>query len=323
MKKIKYFYNTHSLRYEKYETSLRVKILRVFAFIATAVVSAGIIVAFAFQYINSPKELILRQRNDDLKQDYATLSNRLQQMQMQMNELEKRDNGVYRTIFEASPVPDSARIAAMNKNKEIVLVQSLSEDELVKNITSQLNTLVLRIAYQEKSYGEIDDMIKNKALMIAAIPSIQPVSNRDLNRIASGFGERIDPVYKDVRHHLGLDFTAPSGTPIYATADGVVESAKYNTGGFGNCVIINHGYGYETLYGHMMKIKAVAGNKIKRGEVIGYVGNTGKSTGPHCHYEVHKNGIPVDPVYYFYSDLTPEQFDRILKLAAVGNQSLD
>ncbi|MFL9482236.1 M23 family metallopeptidase [Chitinophagaceae bacterium LWZ2-11] len=323
MKKIKYFYNTHTLRYEKLETPLRVKLLRIFAFIATSVFTAGIIVAIAFQYINSPKELVLKQQNDDMKEDYVMLNERLKQMQMQMDELEKRDNSVYRSIFEATPVPDSARIKAMEKTKEVKLVQSLSESDLVKNITNQLNTLALRAAYQVKSYAEIDGMIKNKEKLIAAIPSIQPISNKELTRIASGFGDRIDPVYKDTRHHLGLDFAAPSGTPIYATAEGTVVDAGFNTGGYGNRVVINHGYGYETLYGHMLRVSTSVGKHVKRGEVIGYVGSTGKSTGPHCHYEVHKNGVPVDPIYYFYNDLTPAQFDRILKLAAAGNQSFD
>ncbi|HVX50640.1 MAG TPA: M23 family metallopeptidase, partial [Chitinophagaceae bacterium] len=159
--------------------------------------------------------------------------------------------------------------------------------------------------------------------LIEAIPSIQPVSNKDLNRIASGFGYRIDPIYKSTHFHAGLDFTAPIGTPIYATADGIVKEAGFSTGGYGNEVVINHGFGYETLYGHMSRVKAKAGQRVKRGEVIGYVGSTGKSTGPHCHYEVHKNSVAVDPVYYFYNDLSPEQYDRVLKMSGQQNQSFD
>jgi murein DD-endopeptidase MepM/ murein hydrolase activator NlpD len=181
----------------------------------------------------------------------------------------------------------------------------------------------MQIAYQQKSYDDINEMVKNKEQLLAAIPAIQPVSNKDLNRIASGFGYRIDPVYKVKKLHAGLDFAAPIGTPIYATANGTVKESSFNGGGYGNHVVINHGYGYETLYGHMVRIKARVGQKVKRGEVIGWVGSTGKSTGPHCHYEVHKNGTPVDPVYFFYNDLTPEQYDRLLKLASASNQSFD
>jgi murein DD-endopeptidase MepM/ murein hydrolase activator NlpD len=211
----------------------------------------------------------------------------------------------------------------MEKSKEVQLVNSLGETDLIKSISSQINHLILLTTYQQKSFDDIEKMVKNKEKLLAAIPAIQPVSDKDLTRIASGFGTRIDPVYKVPKYHAGLDFAAPIGTPIYATADGVVTDAGYNEGGYGNRVVINHGFGYETLYGHMYRVKARQGQKVKRGEVIGYVGSTGKSTGPHCHYEVHRNGNPVDPVYYFYNDLTPEQYDRLLKLAQTANQSLD
>jgi len=202
-------------------------------------------------------------------------------------------------------------------------VQQMNNNELTNSIVRSLNNLSARTAYQQKSYTEIGGFIKNKEQLLASTPAIQPVSNKNLNRLASGFGYRVDPVYKTVKFHAGLDFAAPLGTPIYSTADGVVRVAGNLGNGYGNHVVINHGYGYETLYGHMYRIGVKNGHRVKRGEVIGYVGSTGKSTGPHCHYEVHKNGRPLDPVYFFYNDLTPEQFDRILKAAAANNQSLD
>jgi murein DD-endopeptidase MepM/ murein hydrolase activator NlpD len=323
MRRIKYYYNPHSMRFEKLETPLRVRLLQLFGFIAASIVTGIIIVLIAFRYIDSPKEKLLRKENEDLKENYAVLVERAKQLELQMDELENRDNSVYRSIFEADPIPDSARVKEIEKKKEVKLVQSMGETELVKSMTTQLNELSMRVAYQTKSYVEIEDMVRNKEKLLAAIPAIQPVSNRDLNRIASGFGYRVDPVYKDTRMHKGLDFTAPIGTPIYATADGVVRESGFNTGGYGINVVIYHGYGYETLYAHMVRTKAKVGQRVKRGEVIGYVGNSGKSTGPHCHYEVHRNGIPVDPVYYFYNDLTPAQFDRLVKLAKSSNQSMD
>lgn len=323
MKKIKYYYNTHTLRYEKLETPLRVRLLQLFGFIAASIVTGMIIFAIAFRYIDSPKEKLLRQQNEDLKQNYGVLEERVKQLTLQMDELANRDNEVYRSIFESNPIPDSARIREMEKRKEIQLLQAMGSTELIKNMTAQLNNLSLRMAYQQKSFDEITQMVKNKEKFLASIPAIQPVSNKNLTRIASGFGYRIDPIYKDRRAHMGLDFTAPHGTPIYATADGVVTDAGFNTGGHGNRVIINHGNSYETLYGHMYRIKARVGQRVKRGEVIGYVGNTGKSSGPHCHYEVHRYGTPVNPIYYFYNDLTPAQFDRLLKIAAASNQSMD
>jgi murein DD-endopeptidase MepM/ murein hydrolase activator NlpD len=244
-------------------------------------------------------------------------------MQQEMAELEKRDNTVYRAIFEANPIPDSARAKELEKQLEITNIESMRDNELVSSIISTLDNLGSRMGVQKTSYVELDGLLKNKEQLLSHTPAIQPVSNKDLNRVASGFGYRVDPVYKTIKFHAGLDFAAPQGTPIYATADGTVTTAGNTGNGYGNHVVINHGYGYETLFGHMVRVKVRAGEKVKRGEVIGWVGSTGKSTGPHCHYEVHKNGVKMDPVYFFYNDLTPEQFDLLLKRAAASNQSLD
>lgn len=323
MKKIKYYYNTSTLRYEKLETPLRVKLLRILGFLASALVSALIIVSVAFRYVDSPKEKLLKQQYDAISEHYDELASHARKLDQRMDELEKRDNEVYRSIFEANPIPDSARVKAMEKQKEMMLVQSMDQRDLIGSIAFTINNLAKRIAFQDKSFTEIQGFVRNKEVLLASTPAIQPVSNVNLNRIASGFGYRIDPVYKTVKMHAGLDFAAPQGTPIYATAEGTVTLAGNVGNGYGNHVVIRHGYGYETLYGHMFKVKARVGQKIKRGEIIGYVGSTGKSTGPHCHYEVHKNDRPLDPVYFFYNDLTPEQFDRLLKMAAASNQSFD
>jgi murein DD-endopeptidase MepM/ murein hydrolase activator NlpD len=199
----------------------------------------------------------------------------------------------------------------------------MGDKELLVSIVKTLNNLGSRINAQKTSYTEIDKLVNNKELLLSHTPAIQPVSNKELSRLASGFGHRIDPIYKTVKMHAGLDFAAPQGTPIYATADGTVTTGGNTNNGYGNHVVINHGYGYETLYGHMVRVKVRPGEAVKRGEVIGWVGSTGKSTGPHCHYEVHKNGQKINPVYFFYNDLSPDQFDRLLKQAAASNQSLD
>lgn len=323
MKKIKYYYNTNTLRYEKLETPLRSRLLRIFGFIAAAFVTAAIISYFAFQFVGSPKERILDRQNKRLRDNYYDLQDELTALDKQMRELEKRDNEVYRAIFEANPIPDSARAKDLETEKEIAAVERIQDNQLGKSILLTINNLKNRAKAQEKSYIEVAQLVKDKAKLLAHTPAIQPVSNKDLNRIASGFGYRIDPVYKTVKFHAGLDFTAPQGTPIYATADGVVTTAGNTGNGYGNHVVINHGYGYETLYGHMVRVKVRKGQSVKRGEVIGWVGSTGKSTGPHCHYEVHKNGQKIDPIYFFYNDLSPEQFDLILKKAAASNQSFD
>ena len=323
MKKIKYYYNTNTLRYEKLETPLRVKLLRVLGFLSASIVTAIIIVSIAYRLFPSTKEKILMRQNEGLLQNYLVLDEQTKKLQQQLAQLEKKDNEIYRAIFEANPIPDSARAKELEQQKEIQLVQSMSQFDLESSILNTLNNIDRRMYAQEKSYSQIDQFIRNKEDLLACTPAIQPLSNKDLKRIASGFGHRIDPVYKTIKFHAGLDFTAPQGTPIYASANGVVRIASHLGTGYGDHVVINHGYGYETLYGHMFRIKAKPGQRVKRGEIIGYVGSTGKSTGPHCHYEVHKNGRPLDPVYFFYNDLTPEQFDRIVKMASVSNQSFD
>jgi murein DD-endopeptidase MepM/ murein hydrolase activator NlpD len=323
MKKIKYYYNTHTLRYEKLVTPFRVKLLRIFGFLAAALVTSIIISFFAFRFVGSPGEKLLHAQNERLSDRFQDLNARVKSIQEQMAEIEKRDNEVYRSIFEAKPIPDSARASAIAQQQEIAKVEGMPQAQLVNSIYSSVENLNARIISQTNSYKELAGLLNNKEKLLAATPAIQPVSNKELNRIASGFGYRIDPIYKTVKLHAGLDFSAPQGTPIYATADGVVEVAGNLSNGYGNHVVIDHGYGYETLYGHMVRVKVKRGQRIKRGETIGYVGSTGKSTGPHCHYEVHKNGRKLDPVYFFYNDLSPQQFDELLKRAASSNQSLD
>ena len=323
MKKIKYYYNTHTLRYEKQVVPLRVALLRVLAFISTAIVTGLIIVAIAFRFVDSPKEKLLKiqlERIDEVNKVYA---DRYRDIDDRLKMLERRDNEVYRSVFEATPIPDSARAKQIESKKELQLVAGMENSEMIEGIVNTLNTIYNRIDNQEGSYKEIEKMIKNKEKLLASTPAIQPLSNRDLNRLSSGFGYRIDPVYKTVKFHTGLDFSAPQGTPIYATAEGTVQTAGNLGNGYGNHIVIQHGYSYSTLYGHMSRIKAKRGQRVKRGEVIGYVGSTGKSTGSHLHYEVFKGRKRLDPIYFFYNDLTPEQYQRILKLAASRNQSFD
>lgn len=324
MKKIKYFYNTHTLRYEKLVTPLRVKLLRFFGFLSALLVSSAVVIYLYNRFFPKPLELAQNRRYEVLRENYKTINAKVNTLNEQLAALEKRDNEVYRSIFEANPVPDSARAEMMERKQEVEKINVISDDAFGKNIANQLNNINARVAYQFQSYDVIAKLIKNQDAKLASIPAIQPVSNKQLNRIASGFGMRIDPVYGTPKMHKGLDFTAPQGTPIYATGDGRVATATRMEGGYGNHVIINHGYGYQTLYGHMVRIKVRAGQNVKRGEIIGWVGTTGKSTGPHCHYEVRINGNEVNPVYFFFNDLNAEQYDQILKIAATGSaKSLD
>jgi murein DD-endopeptidase MepM/ murein hydrolase activator NlpD len=318
MKKIKYYYNTSTLRYEKFITPLRVKLLRAFGLFSALLVGSIIVIAVYLKFVPQAGDLELRPKYDLLKDNYGTLNDKVQTLEQQMAELEKRDNDVYRSIFEANPLPDSARAKLIANKKELEKIEVMGGDELSENIANTLNNLSARVAFQQDSYDEIEKLIKNQGDKLACIPAIQPVSNKDLTRIGSGFGMRIHPIYGILKMHYGMDFTAPQGTPIYATGDGTVITAGVGNG-TGNHVVINHGYGYQTVYMHMVKIKTHVGEHVKRGEVIGWVGSTGASTGPHCHYEVHVDGVPVDPVYFFYNDLNPEQYQRLLKIASTGS----
>lgn len=324
MKKIKYYYNTHTLRYEKLVLPLRVKLLRFFGLLSGLVVSSAIVIFLYIKFFPRPSDIEANRKYEILRDNYNGINGKVKTLEQQLVALEKRDNEVYRSIFEANPLPDSARAKAIEQKKELDKINIIGEDVLGKDIAAQLMNLSARMAFQFESYASIEKLINNQEAKLASLPAIQPVSNKQLNRIASGFGMRIDPVYGTPKMHRGLDFTAPQGTPIYATGDGVIITAGNSGDGYGNHVEINHGYGYVTLYGHMVRVKVRSGQKVKRGEIIGWVGSTGKSTGPHCHYEVSINGANVNPVYFFSNDLNAEQYDQLLKLAATGSaRSLD
>lgn len=274
-------------------------------------------------FIDSPKERILRSELNGLKQQYNVLDNEVNRLSDVLEGLHYRDNSVYRVIFESEPISNDewqAGSGGINKYKKL---EKYDNGELMIDISKRVDKLKKQMAIQSASYDNITDLVKGKEQMLASIPSIQPVSNKDLQRIASGFGVRIDPVYKVPKFHSGLDFTAPTGTEIYATGDGVVELVEFNYGGYGNQVIINHGYGYKTRYGHMSRFAVHRGQKIKRGEKVGYVGSTGKSTGPHLHYEVLKEDNAINPIYFFYNDLNDAMFAKIIERTKNAGQTLD
>jgi murein DD-endopeptidase MepM/ murein hydrolase activator NlpD len=319
----KYFYNTKTLRFEKLEVPLHIRILRILMFVSGAIVTALIIVSVAFRFLDSPKEKQMRQDLAVMQEKYSLLQRQIEQLSTNVTELEDRDNNIYRSIFEAAPLPDSIRVGKQYSAIDWEQYRFRNTTDLVAEVEKEIASLKHRIQVQKGSFDTLQKMVQSKEKMLASIPAIQPISNRGLNHVASGFGYRIDPIYKTPKMHTGLDFAAAMGTPIYATADGVVASASFDDGGYGNHVIINHGYGYETLYGHMIRIKTRHGERVKRGQVIGWVGSTGKSTGPHCHYEVIRNKQKINPVHYFFHDLSPTDYERMVKIAAANNQSFD
>ncbi|MFI5134851.1 MAG: peptidoglycan DD-metalloendopeptidase family protein [Chitinophagales bacterium] len=323
MKKVKYYYNTQSLRYEKYEVPARTRVLRAIGFVSAVLVFSFIIVVLAYTYLDSPKEKSLKREISELQLQYDNLNDQLNQMQTVMGDLQDRDDNIYRVIFEAEPIPSSVRQAGsggVNKYRELT---DYDNSDLMISTTKKLDQIRKELYIQSKSFDEISNLIKGKAEVLASIPAIQPVSNKDLKYIASGFGMRIDPIYKIPKMHEGLDFSAPIGTPVYATGNATVTTVEYGYTGYGNHIVLTHMVGYQTMYGHLSRIVVREGQKVNRGDVIGYVGSTGKSTAPHLHYEVWKNGVKIDPINFFFNDLTPAQYEEMLKLADRSNQSFD
>ncbi len=318
-KKVKYIYSKESQQFEPHKVSIWLKIFRVVGVLSGILVAAWIIVALAFKYIGSPREKRMQNEMVSLQSKYTLLQKQINFTQKKLKELRQRDNEVYRIIFEADPI-ESKRLE--NKLDEQRKISSYSNVELISSIEEKMKSLDQEMKAQNTSYDSLLSFIKNKEQLLLSIPSIQPVSNKNLKRIASGFGYRVDPIYKIRKFHAGLDFSAPQGTPIYATGNGTIEQADYSTGGYGNQVWINHGYGYRTHYCHMVKIKKTSG-PVKRGEVIGYVGSTGKSTGPHLHYEVERKGQKIDPIHFFYNDLAIEDYNKVLEMSRQSNQSFD
>lgn len=322
MKKDKYYYNPKTLQYEKVKIPIGQTVLRVIGFISSVLFFAFIILLLAYSFFQSPEERKLSTEIKELETSYNQLNRRVKFIDKVLNDLEDRDNNIYRVVFEAEPIHSDIRGGQESGNRFEEL-EKYSQGKLITQTKKTLEGLEKRMYVQSKSYDELVKLIKKKEKMLAAIPAIQPVSNKDLKRIASGFGYRVDPVYKTIKMHTGLDFTAPIGTPIYATGDGVVEEANFNSGGYGNHIIINHGYGYKSHYAHCSKVVVKVGDKIQRGQIIGMVGSTGKSTGPHLHYEIIKGEVKIDPINFFYNDLSAAQYDQMVKMAEQSNQSFD
>jgi len=322
MAKTKYLFDHKSLTYKKVKKSFN-EILRKAIFIFSGfLVFSTIAVILAFYFVDSPKEKVLKREIEQYKNQYKILNERLDVITAVLKDIQERDDNIYRVILEAEPVSEAERNAGIGGANRYAELEGFDNSELIIAISSKLDLISRQLYVQSKSYDEVYDMAKNKAEMLSAIPSIVPISNAT-SRLVSGFGYRIHPIYKTLRMHTGIDFTAPKGTPVYASGNGTVRSInRKDYSGYGVVCVIDHGYGYQTLYAHLSKMNVKPGQKVKRGEVIGYVGSTGLSVGPHLHYEVLKSGKPVNPVNYFYNDLTPEEYEIIIEMASKVNQVL-
>ncbi len=324
MSRIKYYYDPKSCKYERYTRSKWDVLVGALGFLSLSLILAvGILLVFSY-YFDSPKELLLKKENQELKIYYEMLEKEVSKLNDMMNDLRERDDNLYRVIFESEPIPSSIRDAGYGGSDRYQEIKDkgLKEEDLILSVTKKVDKLKKQLYIQSVSYDELAEKALNKEKYWASIPAIQPVHNEDLKRLASGYGIRIHPILKVRKMHTGVDFSAPKGTPIYATGDGVVKEVKTIFGGFGKSVIIDHGFGFTTRYAHMNEFMVRRGQKVSRGDQIGTVGNTGSSTAPHVHYEVIKDGRTVNPVHYFFKDLEPAEFDLILELASKENQSL-
>lgn len=318
MPKSRYRFNPETLHYEKIELSIKERIVRALPRIFAVMIITTFIIFLFSDFIDTPQEMRLKNENDQLKIHYEMLSKRMNQAEKALDDIQRRDENIYRIIFESEPFAydRTPGTGGIDKYKNIDL-------NLIAETSEKLDDLTLRMVAQSKSYDQIIELARRKKKFFKSVPGISPISDRNLKHFASGFGYRIHPIYKTRKMHTGIDLSAPRGTAVYAAGDGKVVKAGKSTGGYGNMIIIDHGFGYKSLYAHLFKVEVKKGQEIKRGERIGAVGSTGRSIAPHLHYEVRFHDKPVDPVNYYFNDLTPEEYEQMINISLNSGQSFD
>ncbi|QSS97673.1 M23 family metallopeptidase [Psychroflexus sp. ALD_RP9] len=324
MSKVKYYYDSETLSYRKIEAKKSKKFAVVLTFLLGIVVSSFLLLMLYLNIpgIETPKERKYKREITQMKLQYELLDKKMNNVVEVLEDIEQRDNKIYRVFFEANPLTSEQRQSGFGGINRYENLENFENSELIISTSKKLDVLTKRLAIQSQSLDEIVQLAKNKEALLEAIPAIQPVKNDDLKRTASGYGMRYHPIYKYRKMHNGMDFSAPQGTEVFATGNAKVKKARL-TSGFGNLIILDHGFGYETYYAHLKDIKVRRGQTVKRGEIIGTVGNTGVSTGPHLHYEVRKDGRPTNPMNFYHGDLTPEEYDIMFNMSTLENQSLD
>jgi len=325
MSKVKYYYDSDTLSYRKIESRKGRKIGIFFLTLLGTLLSGFLLLVIYLNipYIETPKEKALNRELANMEFQYDLINRKMQQAEIVLEELANRDNNLYRVYFEANPIPDEQRKAGFGGINRYRDLEGFDNSKLIINSNKRLDVLTKQIVVQSRSLDEITTLAEEKEKLLEAIPAIQPVNNDDLIRMASGFGYRIDPFTKARKFHWGMDFTAPRGTPVYASGDGVVKRADNSVSGYGRHIRIDHGFGYESLYAHLYKYKVRRGQKVKRGDLIGFVGSTGRSEAPHLHYEIFKDHGRINPINFYYGNLTPEEFADLLKKSQIENESLD
>ncbi len=323
MKKKVYFrYNPQTLSYERVYPSHKSRLFAIIRHLASGIVIGYGVFWLLIYFTGSPKERMLKKENSLVKTQYQLLSKRLDDVSLVLKDMEDRDDNLYRAIFHADPIPSAIRNSGYGSSDRYQYLRELPGSDLIVQTSQKMDLVSKKIYIQSNSYDEILSLAKQQKERVECIPSIQPVANKNLKEVASGYGLRIDPIYGSSHFHAGMDFTANIGTPVYATGKGRVIHADWKQG-YGKCIIIDHGFGYETLFGHLSEYKVRVGDMVTRGQLIGEVGNTGKSTGPHLHYEVHVDGNPDNPAKYYFMDLSPAEYDEMLKIAANHGRVMD
>ncbi len=325
MSKVKYYYDSDTLSYRKIERN-RGRKLSIFLLSLLGIFLSGFLLLLIYinlPYIETPKEKELKREMANMELQFELLNKKMQQAELVLSEVADRDNNLYRVYFEANPIPDEQRKAGFGGINRYKDLEGFDNSKLIISTSKRLDILTKQVVVQSKSLDEIAKMAEEKEKLLSAIPAIQPVKNEDLTRVASGFGYRTDPFTKARKFHWGMDFTARRGTPVYASGDGVVSRADNTASGYGRHIRIDHGYGYESLYAHLYKYEVRKGQRVKRGDLIGFVGSTGRSEAPHLHYEIFKDHNRINPINFYYGDLTPEEFAVMLQFSQLENQSLD
>ena len=322
MRKVYYIYNPRTQTYDRIYPTVRQRALSILRrlFFGMGLGAGGFIVLLLI--FGSPSEKELRKENSRLQAQYNVLSRRMDEAMGVLQDVQQRDDNLYRVIFQADPIPSAIRKAGYGGINRYEHLMDMANSDLVVNTTQKMDMLTKQLYIQSRSFDDVVEMCKNHDEMLRCIPAIQPISNKDLRKTASGYGTRIDPIYGTTRFHAGMDFSAHPGTDVYATGDGTVVKMGWETG-YGNLIIVDHGFGYQTWYAHLQGFRTKLGKRVVRGEVIGAVGSTGKSTGPHLHYEVHVKGQVVNPVNYYFMDLSAEDYDRMIQIAANHGKMMD
>lgn len=323
MSKSKYRFNHETLSFIRVRPSFKEKFFKGITYLMSTIVITIVYYSIYTSFFDTPKERGLKRERQELLLQFEILNGKYGQVEAVLKDIQQRDANIYRTIFEAEPIPLSIRTAGIGGVDRYSELEDLSNSEIVVESAKKLGILSKLVESQSKSFDEIIELAKNKETMVRSVPNIQPISNKDLTRVASPFGLRIHPFYKVLKMHAGMDFTAPTGTEVYATGDGVVFDTDRSKRGYGNTVIIDHGFGYKTLYAHLSEILVSPGTKVKRGAVVGLVGNTGMSLAPHLHYEVRLNDNPIDPINFYFNDLTPAEYSKLIEISSQPTQSFD